>query len=114
MDLLTTVCVLYLFSICSENLFTSLHFDLINKVPVGTVFKDAESYRLLMDLKRNEDIFVAARGGAGGKGNHFFLSNELRAPTIAEKGAEGESLHYLVEMKIMAHLGLVCVTVFIF
>ncbi|ESO00135.1 hypothetical protein HELRODRAFT_128902, partial [Helobdella robusta] len=52
-------------------------------------------------------MFVAARGGAGGKGNYFFLSNDNRAPTTYEEGGFGEEKVYYAEMRIIAHIGLV-------
>jgi Predicted GTPase len=52
-------------------------------------------------------MFVAARGGAGGHGNHFFISDIVQAPKIAECGAGGEELHYNLEVRSMAHIGLV-------
>lgn len=52
-------------------------------------------------------MFVAARGGAGGKGNHFFITDTEQAPEICEYGAEGEQIKYTVEMRSMAHVGLV-------
>lgn len=52
-------------------------------------------------------MFIAARGGAGGKGNHFFASNHEQTPMICEYGAKGEDLPYITELKSMAHLGLV-------
>ena len=67
----------------------------------------SESGSLLASLDNEGDIFVAARGGAGGKGNHFFLTNENRAPAVAEVGAEGQSRVVKVELKTMAHFGLV-------
>ena len=53
-------------------------------------------------------MYIAARGGAGGRGNRFYLSNENRAPTVYEEGAKGEERTLLVELRIMAHAGLVC------
>lgn len=52
-------------------------------------------------------MFVAARGGAGGKGNHFFTTDIEQAPQISEFGAKGEDLRYVLEIKSMAHMGLV-------
>lgn len=52
-------------------------------------------------------MFVAARGGAGGHGNHFFATATLQAPQVAELGGEGENRRYLLEVKTMAHIGLV-------
>ncbi|XP_041375708.1 mitochondrial ribosome-associated GTPase 2-like [Gigantopelta aegis] len=75
-------------------------------VPVGTVVRD-ETGDTLTSLEEVGDYFVAARGGAGGKGNHFFLSNENRAPSYAETGAEGQDRILLVELRTMAHAGLI-------
>lgn len=52
-------------------------------------------------------MFVAARGGAGGKGNHFFTSATNTAPEICEYGAEGEDLSYILELRSMAHVGFI-------
>lgn len=76
------------------------------KVPVGTVVKNRENI-VIGDLFENGLIFIAARGGAGGKGNHFFITDVEQAPKIAECGAQGESLEYLLEVRSMAHIGLV-------
>ncbi|XP_067135629.1 mitochondrial ribosome-associated GTPase 2 [Centruroides vittatus] len=78
----------------------------IIEVPVGTTVLD-ENGNIVVDLDSDEDKFIAARGGAGGKGNGFFLSNKNRHPRIAELGAEGESKIYSLELKLLAHAGLV-------
>lgn len=52
-------------------------------------------------------MFLAARGGAGGRGNHFFASDLEPAPKIAEIGAKGEKIVYAIELTSMAHFGLV-------
>lgn len=64
-------------------------------------------YKTIADLNEDGNMFVAARGGAGGKGNHFFLSNENRQPRVAEQGGPGEEKTYILEMKTIAHVGLV-------
>lgn len=78
----------------------------IIKVPVGTVIKNS-SGKVIGDLSREGLKFVAARGGAGGKGNHFFISDTDQSPEISEYGAQGEDLQYIIEIKSMAHVGLV-------
>ena len=70
-----------------------------------------ESGRLLASLDEVGAMFIAARGGAGGKGNHFFLTNENRAPAVAETGGQGQERSLCVELKTMAHAGLVSRTV---
>ncbi|VDN50225.1 unnamed protein product [Dracunculus medinensis] len=77
------------------------------KVPVGTVFKKPSSNTIVADLKAHGSIFLAARGGAGGHGNLFYLSNSLRTPLKAEFGGRGEELDYDVEMRIIATAGLI-------
>lgn len=76
------------------------------KVPIGTFFRDATS-QVVADLKKHEDFFVAARGGAGGKGNYFFLSNENRAPVTYEEGGKGEESLLFAELRVIAQFGMV-------
>lgn len=52
-------------------------------------------------------MFILARGGAGGRGNHFFATDLMQSPKIAEYGATGEHISYILEVKSMAHFGLV-------
>ena len=88
--------------------------DTLLQVPIGTFFKDTGE-EIVADLKKDGDLFVAARGGAGGHGNHYFLSNEERAPTVYEEGAQGQERLLFSEMRVMAHVGLVrCLLVFLF
>lgn len=79
--------------------------DKIIKVPLGTLIKEKD--KIISDLNEHDAKFIAARGGAGGHGNHFFLSNTNRHPDMAEYGADGEMRKYDLELKIMAHIGLV-------
>jgi GTP-binding protein len=76
------------------------------QVPVGTIIKSS-SGKVVGDLKDEGTIFVAARGGSGGHGNHFFVSDTQQSPNIAEYGAQGEELQYVLEVRTMAHIGLV-------
>jgi len=72
------------------------------------MFKENETGKLIADLTTPEtSIFIAARGGAGGRGNKFFATPENQSPEIAEFGAEGETKSYVVEMATIAHFGLV-------
>lgn len=79
---------------------------LIVKVPVGTIVKSMNG-KIVGDLSDEGMMFIAARGGAGGKGNHFFISDSEQAPQVCEYGANGEELSYITELRSMAHLGLV-------
>lgn len=76
------------------------------KVPIGTFFRDSSS-QVVADLAKQKDFFIAARGGAGGKGNYFFLSNENRAPTTYEEGGVGEDRVLYAELRVIAHFGMV-------
>lgn len=63
--------------------------------------------KILADLAVDGSVFIAARGGAGGKGNHYFTTDVNQAPEVAEYGACGEELTYTVEIRTIAHVGLV-------
>lgn len=76
------------------------------EVPLGTLVRRFDG-TILADLDIDGSMYIAARGGAGGKGNHFFLSNKNRHPRIAEVGGKGEEHRYILEMKCVAHVGLV-------
>lgn len=76
------------------------------KVPVGTIMRDIKG-RILADLDQDGMMFIAARGGAGGHGNAFFKSDTQQSPEICEYGAIGEDLQYVIEVRSMAHVGLI-------
>lgn len=80
--------------------------DLVVQVPIGTVVSD-ENGLILADLAQDEQQAVIATGGRGGFGNAHFVSSTRQAPRVAEKGAEGEEIHVLLEMKMIADVGLV-------
>ncbi|XP_050101084.1 mitochondrial ribosome-associated GTPase 2 [Anopheles aquasalis] len=76
------------------------------KVPLGTIIKN-EQGKVVGDLSDEGMMFVAARGGAGGKGNQFFKSDLEQAPQVAELGANGEEMAYTLELRSMAHIGFI-------
>ena len=80
--------------------------DLVVPVPEGTVVRGQEG-KILADLVRAGDRYLAAKGGQGGKGNARFLSNRRRAPAFAEQGEVGEELYLNLELKLMADVALV-------
>ncbi|XP_072412512.1 mitochondrial ribosome-associated GTPase 2 isoform X3 [Chiloscyllium punctatum] len=74
-------------------------------VPIGTVVK--ENGKVVADLSSHEEEYVAVYGGLGGKGNRFFLSNENRAPMTATPGDLGQERVLQLELRTMAHAGMV-------
>ncbi|XP_013865998.1 mitochondrial ribosome-associated GTPase 2 [Austrofundulus limnaeus] len=74
-------------------------------VPLGTIVK--EQGVTIIDLSEHGQEYVAAFGGLGGKGNRFFLSNENRAPMTATPGMPGQERVLHLELRTMAHAGLV-------
>jgi GTP-binding protein len=80
--------------------------DLEVKVPEGTMVFGFDN-RLLADLTRHGDRFLAAQGGKGGKGNARFLSNRRRAPAFAEQGELGEEQWLRLELKLFADVAIV-------
>ncbi|MBZ2175356.1 GTPase ObgE [Schnuerera sp. xch1] len=81
--------------------------DLILRVPVGTLVKDADTNRIIVDIKRNNQRFVIARGGKGGKGNAKFATSTRQAPRFAEPGQKGEEKTVILELKLLADVGLI-------
>ena len=80
--------------------------DLAVAVPVGTVVFDMEG-KELADLTQDGQRVVIAKGGKGGFGNAHFVSSRRQAPHFAEKGEDGEELEAMLELKMIADVGLV-------
>ncbi|XP_076237856.1 mitochondrial ribosome-associated GTPase 2-like [Calliopsis andreniformis] len=78
----------------------------IVNVPLGTIVRNVEG-KIVGDLNQIGMKFIAARGGAGGHGNAFFKSDVQQTPCISEYGAQGEDIQYVLEIKSMAHIGLI-------
>jgi len=81
--------------------------DLIIKVPPGTVVKDADTGEVLFDLTEPGQRAVVARGGRGGRGNMRFKTPWNKMPTFYEKGEPGEERWIILELKLLADVGLV-------
>jgi GTP-binding protein len=81
--------------------------DLLILVPPGTIVMDAQQGFVLKDLSQSGDQLVAARGGKGGRGNTHFKSATNRAPRQYTAGEDGERRVVLLELKVIADVGLI-------
>lgn len=81
--------------------------DLIIKVPLGTVVKDELTDMVLVDLIKPGQTCVIAKGGRGGKGNQHFATPTRQVPNFAKSGDLGEEYSLILEMKMIADVGLV-------
>jgi GTP-binding protein len=90
----------------SKNMHGAHGDDMIVRVPVGTVVKH-EDGKLVGDLICHGQRLVVAKGGRGGKGNARFVSSINRAPEIADNGEPGEDFALILELKLLADVGLV-------
>ena len=81
--------------------------DLIIKVPMGTVVIEEESGLVMKDLTEDGQKFIAAKGGKGGRGNVHFKNSVRQAPNFAEAGGVAKERNVILEMKLIADVGLV-------
>ncbi|CAH0119115.1 GTPase Obg [Paenibacillus sp. CECT 9249] len=81
--------------------------NMIVRIPPGTVVIDDDTQEVIADLTRHGQQVVVARGGRGGRGNIRFATPNNPAPEIAENGEEGEERWVVLELKVMADVGLV-------
>ena len=81
--------------------------DIIVKVPVGTMVYDFESKDLIADLTHEGETVIIAHGGRGGLGNAAFTTSVNRAPKYAQPGEKGEAKWLLLELKLLADVGII-------
>ncbi|CQR72536.1 GTPase Obg [Sporomusa ovata DSM 2662] len=81
--------------------------DLLIKVPPGTIIKDEATGQVLGDITEIGQTIVVAKGGRGGRGNARFVNSVHRAPTFAELGEPGAERSLMLELKLLADVGLV-------
>ncbi len=81
--------------------------DVILEVPVGTVAKDFESGGTLFEITEDGQEVILVPGGRGGKGNNYFKSSTLQTPRFAQPGEPGREEWKVLELKLLADVGLV-------
>ena len=81
--------------------------DVVISVPVGTIVRDAMTGAVLADMSEPEDHVIIAVGGKGGRGNTRFATATNQAPRRADSGLPGEARELLLELKLLADIGLV-------
>ena len=81
--------------------------DIIIKVPQGTVIKEAESGKVIVDMSGDTTEFILLKGGRGGNGNMHYATSTMQAPRYAQPGQPAKELEILLELKMIADVGLV-------
>ncbi|MGL4570024.1 MAG: GTPase ObgE [Clostridium sp.] len=80
--------------------------DLYIRVPLGTIIREASTNKVVCDLSEKDDEYVLLRGGRGGKGNCKFCTPTRQAPNFSEPGMPGEEMEIILELKLLADVGL--------
>ena len=81
--------------------------DIIIKVPAGTVIKEAQSGQVITDMSGDNKRVVLLKGGKGGNGNQHYATSTMQAPKYAQPGQAAQELELLLELKVIADVGLV-------
>lgn len=81
--------------------------DIILKVPPGTVIKEAETGKVILDMSNKKEPVVFLKGGRGGKGNMHYATATMQAPKYAQPGQDAKELWIILELKVIADVGLV-------
>ena len=81
--------------------------DLTIKVPLGTIIKDSATGKVLADLSEKDEKELIILGGRGGKGNSHFATSTRQAPRFSQQGEKGEEKELILELKLLADVGLI-------
>ena len=81
--------------------------DIIIKVPQGTIIKEAESGKVMVDMSGENRRVVLLKGGKGGNGNQHYATPTMQAPKYAQPGQPAQELELILELKVIADVGLV-------
>ncbi len=80
--------------------------DTIIRIPMGTLIRDVETDKILIDLSKPNQEYIVAKGGKGGAGNQHFAKATRQIPTFAKSGTDGEERNIKLELKLLAEVGL--------
>ncbi|MEZ4701394.1 MAG: GTPase ObgE [Rhodothermales bacterium] len=81
--------------------------DIVLRVPIGTIARNAETDEIMAEIIEPGQRIVLAQGGRGGKGNTFFKSSTHQTPRYAQPGEPGQEMDVVMELKLLADVGLV-------
>lgn len=81
--------------------------DIIIKVPEGTVIREAQSGQVITDMSGENRRFLLLKGGRGGNGNQHYATSTMQAPKYAQPGQPAQELDLILELKVIADVGLV-------
>ncbi len=81
--------------------------DITIKVPEGTVIREAESGKVITDMSGDNRRFLLLKGGRGGSGNQHYATSTMQAPKYAQPGQPAQELELILELKVIADVGLV-------
>ena len=81
--------------------------DIVIKVPAGTVIKEAESGKVITDMSGDNKRVILLKGGRGGNGNQHYATSTMQAPKYAQPGVPAQELELILELKVIADVGLV-------
>ncbi len=81
--------------------------DIVIKVPEGTVLKEAESGKVILDMSGDNKRVVLLKGGRGGNGNQHYATSTMQAPKYAQPGQSAQELYIEMELKVIADVGLI-------
>lgn len=81
--------------------------DVVIRVPVGTIVKDAQTGEQIIDFTEEDQEWIACKGGRGGKGNAHFVTSTFQAPKFAQPGEPGEEKELQLELKLLADVAII-------
>lgn len=90
-----------------RNCFGANGSDVVIRVPVGTIIREANSNKIMADMTQRDEKKVLIKGGKGGKGNQHFATPTRQAPRYCERGRLSKEYDLILELKLIADVGLI-------